>query len=76
MVHARRASKSVPVLLVRLDAFDWHGGAVRMFTVELYAGIRRAVIVEELRYTLHAAVKGERGLFCFAFFSPQQSPIE
>ena len=47
-----------------------------MFTVELYAGLRRAVMVEELRYTLHAAVKGERGLFCFAFFSPQQSPIE
>ena len=51
-------------------------GAGRMFTVELYAGIRRAVMVEELRYTLHAAVESERDIFCFAFFSPQQSPLE
>ena len=32
----------------RLDAFGWHGGAERMFTVELYAGIRRAVRVDGL----------------------------
>ena len=30
----------------RLDAFGWHGGAERMFTAELYAGIRRAVMVD------------------------------
>ena len=41
----------MPVLLVRLDAIKWHGGAGRMVTAELYAGIRRAVIVEEIRYT-------------------------
>src|ERR1019366_1522047 len=37
-----------PVLLGRLDAFEWHGEAGRMFTVELYAGIRRAVMVDGL----------------------------
>ena len=40
--------KSVPVLLGRLDVFEWHGEAERMFTVELYAGIRRAVMVDGL----------------------------
>jgi len=40
-----------------------YGGAGRMFTVELYAGIRRAVMVEELPYILLVAIKGELGLF-------------
>jgi hypothetical protein len=44
--------------------------------VELYAKIRRAVTVEELRYMLQAAVDPERDIFCFVFFSPQQSPLE
>jgi hypothetical protein len=34
-----------------------------MFTVELYARIRRAVMVEELHYILLVAIKGELGLF-------------
>ena len=74
----RRRRKSVPVLLGRLDAFDWHGGAGRMFTVELYAGIRRAVMVAELRYTLHAArsCKMEAWPILFKFFSSQQSTLE
>ena len=38
--------------------------------------IRRAVMVDELGYTLLAVVKGERGLFCFVCFSPQQSLLE
>ena len=38
----------MPVLLDRLYAFRWHGEAERMFTVELYAGIRRAVMVAGL----------------------------
>jgi hypothetical protein len=45
-----------------------------MLTVELYAGIRRAVMVEELHYILLIAVKGELGLF--NYFSPQQSAFE
>ena len=40
--------KSVPVLLGRLDAADRHCGAGRMFTVELYAKIRHAVMVDGL----------------------------
>ncbi len=38
--------------------------------------IRRAVMVDELGYTLLAVVKGERGLFCLVCFSPQQSLLE
>jgi hypothetical protein len=60
----RRRRKSVPVLLGRLDALEWHGGARRMFTVELYARIRRAVMVEELHYILPLVIKAELGLFC------------
>jgi hypothetical protein len=50
-------------------------GAGRMFTGELYAGIRRTVMVKELRYMLLAAVDSERDIFCFAYSSPQQSPL-
>src|SRR3984893_2420717 len=39
---------SVPVLLGRSDAGDWHGGAGRMFTGELYAKVRHAVMIEGL----------------------------
>jgi hypothetical protein len=34
-----------------------------MFTVEHYAGIRRAVMVEELRYMLLVVIKAELGIF-------------
>jgi hypothetical protein len=34
-----------------------------MFTVELYARIRRAVMVEELHYILLVVIKAELGLF-------------
>ena len=44
-----------------------------MPTVQLYAGIRRAVMVEELHYILLIAVDSERDIFCFAFFRPHQS---
>ena len=44
--------------------------------MELYAGIRRAVIAEEIHYILLTAVDPERDIFCFAFFSPQQSSIK
>ena len=47
-----------------------------MFTVVIYAEIRRAVMVEELHHILLVAVESERDIFCFAFFSPQQSPFE
>jgi hypothetical protein len=35
-----------PVLLGRLDVTDWHGEAERMLTAELYARVRRAVMLE------------------------------
>ena len=50
--------------------------AGRMPTVQLYAGIRRAVMVEELHYILLIAGDSERDIFCFAFFSPQQTHLE
>ncbi len=50
-------------------------GAGRVFTVELFAGIRRAVMVEELRYMLHEAVDTERHMF-FVYGSPQQTSLE
>jgi hypothetical protein len=40
--------KSVPVLLGRLDVAGRHRGAGRMFTVELYAKIRHAVMIDGL----------------------------
>jgi hypothetical protein len=45
-----------------------------MFTVELYAGIGRALMVEELHYILLIAVDSERDIFCFAFFRPHGQP--
>jgi hypothetical protein len=42
----KQRRRSIPVLLRRLDDIEWHGGSERMFTVELYAGARRAVMVD------------------------------
>ena len=48
---ARWRRKSVPALFIPLSAYDlaW-GGCWRMFTVELYAAVRRAVMVDGLSH--------------------------
>ena len=44
----KAAQNLIPVLLGSLDVIRWYARAERMFTAELYAGIRRAVMVNGL----------------------------